>query len=128
MPIYEYQARADAQSCAYCARGFERLQRLADPPLTVCPRCGGRVFGLRGSGTQRVARLARVLGPVPIHRLDSDAARTPAAAARILREFHERGGVLVATALPTMPRPWLRFSWRQDSFMVPPPVIKNRDG
>jgi len=36
MPIYEYE-------CANCNRRFERLQRLSDPLLTVCPNCGGGV-------------------------------------------------------------------------------------
>lgn len=34
MPIYEY-------SCASCGRVTEALQRLSDPPLAVCPQCGG---------------------------------------------------------------------------------------
>lgn len=36
MPIYEYE-------CAHCQQRFERLQRLSDPLLRVCPRCGGAV-------------------------------------------------------------------------------------
>jgi putative FmdB family regulatory protein len=36
MPIYEYQ-------CDACSQRFERLQRLSDPAMTVCPRCGGAV-------------------------------------------------------------------------------------
>lgn len=40
MPIYEYGARDEAQSCALCADGFEVMQRIADAPLTVCPKCG----------------------------------------------------------------------------------------
>lgn len=34
MPIYEYQ-------CDACHQRIERLQRLEDPLLTVCPKCGG---------------------------------------------------------------------------------------
>lgn len=34
MPIYEYQ-------CDACRQRIERLQRLEDPLLTVCPKCGG---------------------------------------------------------------------------------------
>jgi putative FmdB family regulatory protein len=33
MPIYEYR-------CAACGHELERLQRLGDAPLTVCPDCG----------------------------------------------------------------------------------------
>jgi putative FmdB family regulatory protein len=36
MPIYEYE-------CVDCNKRFERLQRLSDPLLTVCPSCGGGV-------------------------------------------------------------------------------------
>lgn len=36
MPIYEYE-------CDACHQRFERLQRLSDPAMTACPRCGGAV-------------------------------------------------------------------------------------
>jgi putative FmdB family regulatory protein len=36
MPIYEYQ-------CDACHQQIERLQRLEDPLLTTCPKCGGSV-------------------------------------------------------------------------------------
>jgi putative FmdB family regulatory protein len=36
MPIYEYE-------CDLCRQRFERLQRLNDPLLTACPKCGGAV-------------------------------------------------------------------------------------
>ncbi len=34
MPLYEYR-------CEACGHKLEVLQRLAEPPLTVCPECGG---------------------------------------------------------------------------------------
>jgi len=51
MPIYEYQ-------CLSCGRRTETLQRMADPPLTVCETCGGELkklisspsFQFKGSG------------------------------------------------------------------------------
>jgi putative FmdB family regulatory protein len=51
MPIYEYQ-------CLSCGRRTETLQRMADPPLTVCENCGGELkklisspaFQFKGSG------------------------------------------------------------------------------
>lgn len=43
MPIYEYQATDPARKCEHCARGLERLQRIADPPLQRCPHCGAPV-------------------------------------------------------------------------------------
>ena len=51
MPIYEYE-------CQSCGRRTEMLQRMADPPLTVCENCGGELkklisspaFQFKGSG------------------------------------------------------------------------------
>ena len=43
MPTYEYRARDEARACEYCAESFEVDQRMSDPPLTVCPRCGAPV-------------------------------------------------------------------------------------
>jgi putative FmdB family regulatory protein len=36
MPVYEYE-------CEQCGVRFERLQRMAEAPLTECPECGGHV-------------------------------------------------------------------------------------
>jgi putative FmdB family regulatory protein len=51
MPIYEYQ-------CAACGRVTEKWQKISEPPLTVCPACGGGLsklisscaFHLKGGG------------------------------------------------------------------------------
>jgi putative FmdB family regulatory protein len=51
MPIYEYQ-------CENCQRQFEVMQRMTEPSLSVCEKCGGPVrrlisqtsFVLKGSG------------------------------------------------------------------------------
>lgn len=51
MPIYEYQ-------CLNCGKKMEQLQKLNDPPLTVCPTCSGELkklisspaFQFKGSG------------------------------------------------------------------------------
>ena len=43
MPIYEYVAAEGAGGCESCRSGFEVLQKLADPALTVCPKCGATV-------------------------------------------------------------------------------------
>jgi putative FmdB family regulatory protein len=37
MPIYEYR-------CESCGHQQEFLQKLSDPPLTVCPKCGKPTF------------------------------------------------------------------------------------
>src|SRR5262245_43834911 len=34
MPLYEYE-------CGSCGSRFERIQKFSDPPLEVCPTCGG---------------------------------------------------------------------------------------
>jgi len=41
MPIYEYKpVRA---GCRYCSIGFDALQKMTDPPLQSCPKCGAPV-------------------------------------------------------------------------------------
>ena len=42
MPLYEYQ-------CESCDQRFERIQRFSDPPVDVCPSCGGSVKKLLSS-------------------------------------------------------------------------------
>ena len=42
MPLYEYQ-------CDACAGRFERIQKFSDPPVEVCPACGGTVKKLLSS-------------------------------------------------------------------------------
>ena len=44
MPIYVYEAKDPAQSCAKCKDGFEVKQHLAEAKLTVCPVCGASVY------------------------------------------------------------------------------------
>lgn len=36
MPLYEYK-------CQKCASVFEVIQKISEPPLTECPKCGGRL-------------------------------------------------------------------------------------
>lgn len=36
MPLYEYQ-------CKKCHSLTERIQKFSDPPLTICPHCGGEL-------------------------------------------------------------------------------------
>ena len=52
MPLYEYE-------CQSCHRRLEKIhQKFSDPPLEVCPHCGGRLqklvsspaFQFKGSG------------------------------------------------------------------------------
>lgn len=39
MPIYEYHVADGEKGCEKCSKGFDVLQKLSDPPLTVCPMC-----------------------------------------------------------------------------------------
>lgn len=43
MPTYEYE-------CEKCSHKFEQLQKITDGPLRVCPKCGGKIDRLIGSG------------------------------------------------------------------------------
>jgi len=42
MPLYEYQ-------CQVCGHRFEVIQKYSDPPIAVCPKCGGEVQKLFSS-------------------------------------------------------------------------------
>jgi putative FmdB family regulatory protein len=42
MPLYEYE-------CESCGKRFERIQKFSEPPVTVCPECGGAVRKLLSS-------------------------------------------------------------------------------
>lgn len=42
MPLYEYE-------CEKCAHRFERIQKFSDPPVDLCPSCGGAVRKLLSS-------------------------------------------------------------------------------
>jgi putative FmdB family regulatory protein len=43
MPTYEYR-------CLKCKRKFEKLQSMTEPPVSKCPRCGGKPERLIGAG------------------------------------------------------------------------------
>lgn len=59
MPIYEYAADTP-RACATCRAGFDRLQKLSDAPLIVCPDCGAPVRRVIGA-PQVVAGQGHVL-------------------------------------------------------------------
>jgi putative FmdB family regulatory protein len=42
MPLYEYK-------CDDCGNRFEKIVQFSDPPLKVCPKCGGEVQKLFSS-------------------------------------------------------------------------------
>ncbi|OHB61734.1 MAG: hypothetical protein A2Y76_00140 [Planctomycetes bacterium RBG_13_60_9] len=43
MPIYVYKSHDRKCDCDCCRKGVEVLQRLNEPPLENCPKCGRRV-------------------------------------------------------------------------------------
>ena len=43
MPTYDYQ-------CNDCGHSFEHFQKMSDSPLKKCPKCGGVVKRLIGTG------------------------------------------------------------------------------
>lgn len=72
-----------------------------EPPPETCPECGSVTLARAGSGTERIEELlAERLQPLPVFRLDSDAAAGRGAHAEILGRFEEApGGVLVGTQM-----------------------------
>jgi primosomal protein N' (replication factor Y) len=90
------------------ARGRTRQERLAchhcghrEPVPQACPECRSTAIAHHGTGTQRVeGELADALEPLPVFRLDSDAARRKDGVAAVLARFAEAGaGVLVGTQM-----------------------------
>lgn len=45
MPIYEYRAkdRTGREACDHCREKFEEIQKMSDPALEKCPKCGSPV-------------------------------------------------------------------------------------
>jgi putative FmdB family regulatory protein len=49
MPAYEYR-------CESCANRFERRQKMSDPDVNACPRCGGPVRRLISGGAGVISK------------------------------------------------------------------------
>lgn len=45
MPTYEYK-------CIECRHKYEKIQLMSDEPDTICPKCGGKVKRLIGTGAR----------------------------------------------------------------------------
>ncbi len=43
MPTYQYK-------CPQCGHEFEEFQRMADPPIEICPKCKGKTHRLVSGG------------------------------------------------------------------------------
>jgi primosomal protein N' (replication factor Y) len=73
----------------------------AEPVPTACPDCGSVSVARHGTGTERLEQeLSELLDPLPVHRLDADAAAGASGVATVLRRFEEdRAGVLLGTQM-----------------------------
>ena len=73
----------------------------SSPPPHSCPDCGSTAVSRHGAGTQRVeAELREALAPLPVFRLDADAARRKHGIAETLAQFDAAdAGVLVGTQM-----------------------------
>jgi primosomal protein N' (replication factor Y) (superfamily II helicase) len=73
----------------------------AEPSPHACPDCGSTAVSRHGAGTQRVeAELREALAPLPVFRLDADAARRKHGIAETLERFATApAGVLVGTQM-----------------------------
>ena len=87
------EQRGDRLRCHHCGHG--------EPLPAVCPDCRSTAVARHGTGTQRVeAELREALHPMPVFRLDSDAARLRNGLAEVLHRFGEAAsGVLVGTQM-----------------------------
>ncbi len=56
MPIYTY--KSTGAGCNYCREGFDELQSMKAPALTVCPQCGGEVKRIPAPVRGNVNRLS----------------------------------------------------------------------
>ena len=83
----------DVMRCHHCGHSERVPER--------CPECGSASIARHGAGSERVAELtADLVSPVPVLRLDSDAAARKGAHAQILGEFDRaRAGVLIGTQM-----------------------------
>ena len=44
MPTYGYRAADLDESCNHCRSGFEVIQRMTEPALTLCPHCKNPIY------------------------------------------------------------------------------------
>ncbi len=52
MPTYEYE-------CEKCGERFEQFQNINDDPMKSCPKCGGSVSRLLGTGAAVIVKGSR---------------------------------------------------------------------
>jgi primosomal protein N' (replication factor Y) len=80
-------------SCHHCGH--------AQPVPSACPDCGSVSLARHGTGTERLEReLEQLVAPLPVFRLDADAAAGRGAVLDLLRRFDAApSGVLVGTQM-----------------------------
>jgi primosomal protein N' (replication factor Y) (superfamily II helicase) len=84
---------SQALRCHHCGH--------AEPTPRACGDCRSTAIARHGTGTQRLeSELREALAPLPVFRLDSDAARRKSGIARLLSEFERApAGILVGTQM-----------------------------
>jgi len=99
MPSYQYRVSTKGLGCSKCIQGFASIQRMSDPALSHCPRCGAGVYraiqrtagfimpysGPRGTGHDYRDDLARFPG-------DPDAFVDGPRALSLLKDKRKRDG------------------------------------
>lgn len=87
------QHRSGTLNCHHCGH--------VEPGPGSCPDCGSVTIARVGSGTQRIeAELERLLAPLPVFRMDSDATAASEGHSGLLRRFEAaETGVLVGTQM-----------------------------
>jgi primosomal protein N' (replication factor Y) (superfamily II helicase) len=88
-----YHRAAGTVACHHCGH--------LEAAPSVCPDCGSVSVARHGAGTERLEReLETLVRPLPVFRLDSDAAAGRGAVARVLERFDRaESGVLVGTQM-----------------------------
>jgi primosomal protein N' (replication factor Y) len=91
--VLHRRSGAERLECHHCGH--------AEPSPRACPDCGSVSLARVGAGTERVAaEVESMLSPMPVFRLDSDAAAGSGAHAAILGRFESaESGVLVGTQM-----------------------------
>jgi putative FmdB family regulatory protein len=101
MPIYEYR-------CASCGFQSEYLQKVSDPPRSVCPECGKATFNklltaagfqLKGSGWYATDFKGKGTAPGPTEKKDAGDAK-PAGDSKAAGEA-KAGGDAKESAAPS---------------------------
>lgn len=87
-----YHKKEDLLMCHCCGRVFAFDH--------TCPQCHGHEFYHMGMGTEKLEETLKLRFPsANILRMDADSTRKKNAHAKILKEFHDRGDILVGTQM-----------------------------